>query len=140
MPDCNLWQDSVGVQAAVSRTQAGNLTLMFSCCAAVCLPQQKQGWLAARPDLPCAAQAQANGGSGAQEFKLGEALAYMANMRTFWMITVGLGGPSLLPRLPCMLAPCRTTSLLHRCAGHPWPRAPEEHCLGVQGNVLSELS
>ncbi|CAK0783481.1 hypothetical protein CVIRNUC_006680 [Coccomyxa viridis] len=36
-------------------------------------------------------KAQANGGSGAQEFKLGEALAYMANMRTFWMITVGLG-------------------------------------------------
>ena len=29
----------------------------------------------------------------------------MANMRTFWMITVGLGEPSLLPRLPCVLVP-----------------------------------
>ena len=57
-------------------------------------------------DLPRAVQAGGRGGSAKREFRLGEALAYMANMRTFWMITVGLGEPALLPRLPCVLAPC----------------------------------
>ena len=28
---------------------------------------------------------------GKKEFRLTEALSYLANMRTFWMITVGLG-------------------------------------------------
>ena len=31
---------------------------------------------------------------GKKDFRLREALAYLANMRTFWMITVGLGEPS----------------------------------------------
>ncbi len=30
---------------------------------------------------------------GKKEFQLREALSYLANMRTFWMITVGLGEP-----------------------------------------------
>ena len=63
-------------------------------------------------DLPCAAQACGRSGSGEREFKLGEALAYIANMRTFWMITVGLGEPPLLQRLPCALVPCDVDSLL----------------------------
>ena len=61
-------------------------------------------------DWPCAVQAGGRGGSGERQFRLGEALAYMANMRTFWMITVGLGEPALLPRLPCVLAPCSIQS------------------------------
>ena len=55
-------------------------------------------------DLPCAVQAGGRGGSAERQFRLGEALAYMANMRTFWMITVGLGEPSLC-FLPCVLVP-----------------------------------
>ena len=71
---------------------------------------------------PRAAQAGGRGGSGERQFRLGEALAYMANMRTFWMITVGLGEPALLPRLPCVLAPCRIESssvLATHGLGHP---------------------
>lgn len=30
---------------------------------------------------------------GKKDFRLIEALSYLANMRTFWMITVGLGKP-----------------------------------------------
>ena len=41
--------------------------------------------------------AQGNNEKGEHDFKLGEALAYLANMRTFWMITVGLGERMLLP-------------------------------------------
>ena len=46
-------------------------------------------------------------GSGKDDFRLGEALAYLANMRTFWMITVGVG--------ECLLISFINTLNLKRC-------------------------
>ena len=54
-------------------------------------------------------------GSGKDDFRLGEALAYLANMRTFWMITVGVGECLLIffkRNFFCVSRPCNTITCL----------------------------
>ena len=60
-------------------------------------------------------------GSGKDVFRLGEALAYLANMRTFWMITVGVGELLLISSRIHSISSVVTLQHNYMCSMHEQP-------------------
>ena len=74
--------------------------------------------------------------SGKDDFCLGKALAYLANMRTFWMITIGTGLCLLISLISTLTtswhadlaAQDDTHQRLWSQSGSPMQRAPAHTC------------